>query len=146
MFVNDMPETARSKLVLLAEDALLIEAAKALAAKTEIIVIHNREGITNGVVTKTDVVRQMSTCQGGACQCPVSSVMTRDVLWCHGHERLQDVALRMKARDLKCIPLVDDANRAIGLLTARAILGVLLGDAEHEEDLLVDYVSGVGYR
>ncbi len=146
MFVNDMPETARSKLVLLADDALLIEAAKALAAKTEIIVIHNREGIAQGVVTKTDVVRQMSTCQGGACQCPVSSVMTRNVLWCYGHERLQDVALRMKARDLKCIPLLDETNRAIGLLTSRAILEVLLGDAEHVEDVLVDYVSGVGYR
>ncbi len=32
------------------------------------------------------------------------------------------------------------------LLTARAVLRVLLSDAEYEEAQLVDYVKGVGYR
>lgn len=59
---------------------------------------------------------------------------------------LQDVSLKMKAQHLKKIVVVDEANRPVGLLTARSILRMLLGDAQHEEEQLIDYVSGVGYR
>jgi predicted transcriptional regulator len=76
----------------------------------------------------------------------IASVMTRDVVLCQQSDRLQDVSERMKARHLKNIPVVDEDNRPSGLLTARAVLRVLLGDAEHEEARLVDYVKGVGYR
>jgi len=146
MFVNDIPEAARARLVLIAEDAELIDAAKFLTSGTDIIVVHDHKGVVQGVVTKTDVVRQMSICQGAACHCVVSTVMTRDIVVCHGCEILQDVSQKMKARHLKNIVVVDETNRPVGLLSARSILRVLLGDAQHEEEQLIDYVSGVGYR
>ena len=146
MFVNDIPEAARARLVLIAEDAELIDAAKFLTSGTDIIVVHDHDGVLQGVVTKTDVVRQMSSCRGAACHCVVSTVMTRDIVLCHGGELLQDVSQKMKARHLKNIVVVDEINRPVGLLTARSILRVLLGDAQHEEEQLIDYVSGVGYR
>ena len=52
----------------------------------------------------------------------------------------------MKARHLKNIPVVDADRRPLGVLTARAILRVLLGGAEFDEAQLMDYVKGVGYR
>lgn len=146
MFVNDIPEAARARLVLVAYGAQLIDAARLLTAGAEIVVVQNDDGIVKGVITRTDVVRQISVCQGAACHCAVSTVMTRNPLLCHGSDLLQDVSLKMKARDLKNIVLVDETNRPLGLLTARSILRVLLGDALHEEEQLVDYVSGVGYR
>lgn len=146
MFVNDIPEAARASPVLVTLDALLIDAAKLLADGTDIVVVHDHEGVVQGVVTKTDVVKQMSVCQGGACHCPVSTVMTRNLVLCHGTDPLQDVSQKMKMRHLKNIVLVDETNRPVALLTARSILRVLLGDALHEEAQLVDYVSGVGYR
>jgi len=146
MFVHDMPIAARAQLVLVADDASLIEAARLLTCGTDIVVVRNVDGILQGVVTKTDVVRRMSTCTGAACQCPVSSVMIRDILFCHGRDLLQDVSDSMKARDLKNIPLVDDDQRPVGMLTARAVLRVLLGDAEDAEAQMVGYVAGVGYR
>ncbi len=146
MFVNDVPETSRAWLVLIALDARLIEAARLLAGGTDIVVVHDHEGVVQGVVTKTDVVRQMGVCEGAACHCPVSTVMTRTLVLCHGSDLLQDASLKMKTRHLKNIVVVDENNRPLGLLTARSILRVLLGDARHEEEQLVDYVSGVGYR
>jgi CBS domain-containing protein len=146
MYVKDMPETARARLVTIADDATLIEAAGLLTSGTDVVVVLNGDGTLEGVVTKTDVVKQISTCQGAACHVTISSVMTRDVVLCQGSDPLQDVAERMKARHLKYIPVVDEDNRPSGLLTARAVLRVLLGDAEHEEARLVDYVKGVGYR
>lgn len=146
MFVKDILETAREKLVTIADDGRLIEAARLLTSGTDLVVVRDGAGVLQGVVTKTDVVRQISVCQGATCQCPVSTVMTRDVLSCRKSDRLQDVATRMKAQHLKNIPVVDADNRPLGLLTARALLRVLLGDAELEEAQLVGYVTGVGYR
>ena len=133
MFVKDMPESARARLVTIAGDAKLIEAAGLLTSGTDIVVVCNGDGVLQGVVTKTDVVKQISTCQGAACHVPVSSVMTRDVVICQAPDHLQDVSERMKARHLKNIPVVDMENRPLGLLTARAVLRVLLGEVEHEE-------------
>jgi len=139
-------EAAREKLVTIADDATLIEAAKLLSSGTDLVIVCDGKGALRGVVTKTDVVKQISVCQGETCLCPVSTVMTRDVALCRGSDRLQDVSDLMKGRHLKNIPVVDAGNRPIGVLTARAILGALLSDAEYEEALLVDYVKGVGYR
>lgn len=146
MFVNDVPETSRARLVQIALDTRLIDAAKLLAGETDIVVVHDDDGVVQGVVTKTDVVRQMSVCQGAECHCPVSTVMTCNLVLCHGSDPLQDVSQKMKTRNLKNIVVVDENNRPLGLLTARSILRVLLGDAQHEEEQLIDYVSGVGYR
>lgn len=146
MFVKDMLTAGRELLVTIADDAKLIEAAKLLTSGTDLVVVLDSAGILQGVVTKTDVVRQMSVCQGATCLCPVSTVMIRDVVLCRGADRLQDVSERMKARHLKNIPVVDGENRPLGVLTARAVLRILLGDAEYEEAQLVDYVKGVGYR
>ncbi len=146
MFAKDMLEAARERLVTIADDARLIEAAKLLTSGTDLVVVRDGAGVLQGVVTKTDVVRQISVCQGATCLCPVSTVMTRDVVLCRGSDRLQDVSERMKTRHLKNIPVVDGDNRPLGVLTARAVLRVLLGDAEYEEAQLVDYVKGVGYR
>ena len=146
MFVKDMLEAARERLVTIADNARLIEAAKLLTSGTDLVVVRDGAGVLQGVVTKTDVVRQISVCQGATCLCPVSTVMTRDVLLCRGSDRLQDVSERMKARHLKNIPMVDGNNRPLGVLTARAVLRILLGDAEYEEAQLVGYVKGVGYR
>lgn len=146
MFVAGMLETAREKLVTITDDARLIEAAKLLTSGTDLVIVCDGQGVLQGVVTKTDVVRQISVCQGATCMCPASAVMTHDVALCQGADLLQDVARLMKERQLKIIPVVDGDNRPIGVLTARAVLRVLLSDAEYEEAQLVDYVKGVGYR
>jgi len=146
MFVEGMLEVAREKLVTITDDARLIEATKLLSSGTDLVIVCDSAGAIQGVVTKTDVVRQISVCQGATCMCPVSTVMTRDVALCREADLLQDVSKLMKERHLKNIPVVAADNRPIGVLTARAILRVLLGDAEYEEAQLADYVKGVGYR
>lgn len=146
MFVEEMLGEARAKLATITDDSKLIEAAKLLISGTDLVVVCDGEGTMKGVVTKTDVVKQISVCQGAACMCPVSTVMTRDVALCRGTDRLQDASKLMKERHLKNVPVVDKDDRPIGVLTARKVLRVLLGDAKHEEAQLVDYVKGIGYR
>lgn len=146
MYVEGLLEQAREKLVTIADDAPLIEAAKLLRLGTDLVVVCTPAGLLAGVITKTDIVGQISRCQGAGCIIAASLVMTRDVVLCRPEEMLQDVSARMKERSLKNIPVVDENSRPLGVLTARAILRVLLHDAEYEEGLLTDYVKGVGYR
>lgn len=146
MFVEGVLPSAREKLVTIADDAPLIEAAKLLRSGTDLVVVCNPAGLLAGVITKTDIMEQISQCQGAGCITAASEVMTRDVVLCRPGDMLQDVSARMKARGLKNIPVVDEASRPLGVLTARGILRVLLHDVEYEEALLTDYVKGVGYR
>lgn len=146
MFVEDRLEAARARLVTITDDAKLIEVARLLTSGTDLVVVCVGAGVLQGVVTKTDVVRQISLEQDATFQCLVSTMMTRDVVLCRGSDRLEDASERMKARHLKTIPVVDEDNRPLGVLTARAVLRVLLGEVEDEGAQMVDYVTGVGYR
>ena len=72
--------------------------------------------------------------------------MTRDVLSCRADDPLSDLWSQMKQRGIKNVPLVDEELKPVGIVTARDVLQILLGDAESEEALLRDYVMGFGYR
>ncbi|WP_076070780.1 CBS domain-containing protein [Sphingomonas montana] len=146
MLVQGMVDDARQRLVTIGDDRPLIEAAGLLTQGAEILVVVEASGRIVGLITKSDVVRQMSVCDGARCRCAVSTVMTQSVVTCTGSDSLQDVSDRMKQRHLKNIPVLDQDSRPIAVLTARSILRVLLSDAEFEEAQLVDYVKGVGYR
>lgn len=146
MLIEGLLEAACERLVTIADDARLIEAAKLLSFGANLVIVCDGDGVLRGVVTKTDVVKQISICQGATCLCPVGAVMTHDIELCRGSDYLADVSEAMKRRHLKYIPVVDADNRPIGVLTARSILRALLSDSKFEEFQLIDYVAGVGYR
>ena len=51
----------------------------------------------------------------------------------------------MKERGLQRIPVLDGARSRIGVIYTRDALQNLLGEAENEDELLRDYIAGVGY-
>lgn len=92
MFVDRIIPTARKRLVTIPESAKLLEAAKLLRnADTDIVVVCASDGLLAGVITKTDVVNQISHCQGDSCTTAASSVMTRDVVVCRSGDLLYGV-------------------------------------------------------
>jgi CBS domain-containing protein len=99
-----------------------------------------------GIISKTDIVRQIAHCEGSRCTTPAEAVMTRDVTYCHSGDPLHDVLSKMKERGFVHVPIVDQESKPIGVINARDALQVLLGDVEHEVSFLRDYVTGIGYR
>jgi len=146
LVVERLLPKARERLVTIADDVPLIEVAALLLPGIELVIVCNAAGFLAGVITKTDIVNQISHCQGASCVTAAAVVMTSEVLLCRPADFLNDVWTRMKARGLKNVPVVDDESRPLGLLHARDILQILLSDAEDTEALLQDYVMGVGYR
>jgi CBS domain-containing protein len=146
MFIAGMLPKARERLATIADDVPLIEAAKLLQAGSELVIVCNSAGLLVGVITNTDIVAQISHCQGASCITTAALVMKRDVVLCEAKDLLHDVWTRMKARGLRNVPVVDQDSRPLGLLHARDILQALLSESENEDSMLRDYVMGVGYR
>jgi len=96
MYVERLLSAAREKLVAIADDAPLTEAADFLRKGNDLVIVCGSAGLMTGVITKTDVVGQMSRCQGASCTMAASLAMTRDVVVCRPGEPLQDVWKRIR--------------------------------------------------
>ncbi len=147
MLAERMLPRARERLVTISGSASVKDAA-ALMAKphTDLVVVCGQDGEMAGVLTKTDIVGQITQCIGSGCTARVDTIMTRDVASCQPGEPLQDIWSMMKARGLQRIPVVDQVGKPVGIIYARDALQALLGEVESEETLLRDYVMNIGYQ
>lgn len=147
MFVQRILSAARDRLITIGDDAPLIDVATLLRdLDADLVVVRSADGHLAGVITKTDIVRQVSRCRGDACTTAALVVMTHTVIYCRAGDLLHDVWLIMKDRRLKNVPILDQDSRPIGVLNARDALEALLKEIEYEEVLLREYVTCVGYH
>ena len=147
MIVEGILPAARERLITISANAPLIAAATLLRdLDKNIVVVRDLEGVLAGVITKTDIVRQISHCQGAGCTAPASAVMTQAVIYCRPDSLLHEIWMVMKERHLKNIPVLDRESRPIGVVNARDALEALLKELEYEEVLLREYVMCVGYH
>lgn len=145
--VRTVLDVARKRLLTIPTAAPLVEAARLLSeGHANLVVVCGPEGRMRGVVTKSDVVRQISHCQGCSCTTMIADVMSKDLIVCRPEDRLHDAWLTMKKHGLKQLPVANDAAEPLGLLYVSDALEALIKDSEYEESLLRDYVMGVGYR
>ena len=145
--VNRIATQARSRLVTVGLDTLLLDVAKRLAdRRINIVVVCKADGSMAGVVSKTDIVRRIGGCQGSACTTLAADLMTADVRHCGLHEQLGGVLKMMHTHGLAQIPVVDEDSKPVGVVDARDALRALLADEQYEESLLRDYVMGIGYH
>ena len=145
--IRSMLPVVSERLVVISTSAPVVEAARLLSGpRISLIIICDADGLMAGVVTKADVVRQISHCTGCSCTEGVADIMTRDIVKCRPEDHLRSVWDVMKSRALKQVPISDAQSRPMGVLYANDALQLLLKEAEYEEDLLRDYVMGMGYR
>lgn len=147
MFVEHMLSRARERRAMIGGGASVMEAADLMSKPhTDLVVVCGHGGAMIGVLTKTDIVRQMGQCGSVGCTATVNTIMTCDVVSCELNESLNDIWLMMKERGLQRIPVVDQRKKPIGIIYARDALQNLLGEVKDQEMLLRDYVMNVGYR
>lgn len=147
MLVERLLPIALKRLSTIQADAFLTDAAKLLSdTHISLVVVCNGDGRMAGVITKTDIVRQIARCQGASSTIAVAAVMTRDATYCHPGDSLHDVLSKMKARGFVHIPIVDQGFTPCGVINVRDALQVLLEEVEHDLSLLRDYIMGIGHR
>lgn len=146
MFVENMLPRALARLTMVDAEAPVRAAADLMAKPHTDIVVVCDHGQMVGVVTKTDIVRQISRCIGAGCIARMDSIMTCDVTHCRATDLLYDVWALMNKRGFQRIPVLGEGREPIGIVYTRDALQILLGEVEDESRLLRDYVSGVGYQ
>ncbi len=144
--VEKMLPRAFERLAVIEAGASVQDAAELMSKPHIDLLVVCTHGEMVGVLTKTDIVGLIGGCSGFGCTARVDSIMTRDVAYCRENEALLDVWAVMKERGFQRIPVLDDAQKPIGIIYTRDALQVLLGESEIEDALLRDYISGLGYR
>jgi CBS domain-containing protein len=142
MLVDAIMPTARQRLTTIKSDETLADAASLLSES----VVCAHDGSMAGVITKTDVVRQVAQRLGSIRAAPASAIMTENVVHCRPSDSLDEVWSNMKKRGIVHIPVIDQHFRPSGVVNARDALHALLGEMKDEQTLLRDYVMGIGYR
>jgi CBS domain-containing protein len=147
MLVKAMMPTAYRRLTTINADASLTDAAKLLSdTQISLVVVCDAQGSMVGVITETDIIRQIAQGQGCPTEVLVSAIMTKDVVHCLEGDLLHEVWTNMKARGFIHIPVIDRNSRPSGVINARDALQALLGEVRDQESLLRDYIMGMGYR
>jgi CBS domain-containing protein len=145
--VKHVLEAARKRLAVLSREASIIDAARILTNReTPLIVVCDAHGIAVGVISTSHVVDVLATAGVDALGLNAGAIMTKPLLSCHVGENLQQVWAVLTSRTLPCAPILDDDGRAQGVLHARDVAIALLDEGSYEEQLLRNYVMGVGYQ
>jgi len=145
--VSAVDAVARSRLLTVEMDALLVEVAALLSnAQISVVVVCDAAGMAIGIITETILVRRLGLGQADFFTTHAGDVMTREMTLCQPEDALSDVLAMMHKRGLVHVLVVDAANKPLGVLNARDGLRVLLAAGNQEEELLRNYVMGVGYQ
>jgi len=145
--IRTLLPVASRRLVTLEHTSAVIHAARLLSGTdTALVVVCDAEGLMCGVISKADIVHQISHCTGCSCRENVGDIMTRAVIACEPDDPVSEVWEIMRTKGLKQIPVRDQNARPLGLLYAHDVLEVLFKEVEYQELMLRDYVMGVGYR
>ncbi len=145
--VRDIEAVARSRLQSVSAQALLVDVAALLSsAQISVVVVCDADGGPMGIITETVLVRRLGLGQADFFTTRAADVMTRDITVCGLDEVLSDVLAMMHTRGLIHVLLVDADKKALGVVNARDGLRALLAAGNHEEELLRNYVMGIGYQ
>ena len=120
-------------------------AARAFAdPEIGLLVVCGGDGQLQGVVSKSDLVGHLA--RAGAASVAIERVMTRAVATIAGEADLAATWALMAARRLQNLPVLAADRRPVGTLDARDALQALLEAERQQEEQLVRYIDGVGYR
>jgi len=145
--VSSLEGISKSRLLTVGMDALLVDVAALLSSEQiSVVVVCDAAGLPVGTITETVLVRRLGLGQADFFTSHASDVMTREITACTPDDSLSDVLAVMHTRGLIHALVVDPANRPLGVLNARDGLRALLAAGNKEEELLRNYVMGIGYQ
>jgi CBS domain-containing protein len=145
--VASVDTIARSRLLRVGEDALLTEVANRLSvSRSGLAVVCDASGSVVGVITEALLVEQFGLGRPDAFCTRALDAMRRDFTTCVASDSLSDVLTMMHHKGLIHVVILADAGQPLGVLHARDGLRALLAAGNYEEELLSNYVTGVGYQ
>jgi CBS domain-containing protein len=119
-----------------------IKAAAALLDQRKVgaMVVVGRSGVVVGIVSERDVVRVVAQEGAMGLERPVSSCMTRDVIFALPGESVDDLMARMTDRRVRHLPVLD-AGRLVGIVSIGDLVKRKIAETQAEADTLKAYIA-----
>lgn len=145
MMLGDLAEATTMRLKSVGQHQTVRAAAHAFAdPRLGLVVVCDGDNRALGVVSKSDLVRHLAV--AGSVEMPVTEIMTRSIISAAPGDELRATWKLMVSRRLQNLPLLDLDRRPIGTLDIRDALQAVLELEEEQEDQLINYIAGIGYR
>ena len=97
-----------------------------------------------GIITERDIVRKCFTRCNDCAKIKVQDTMSQKVVIGNPEDDLDYAISVMKRERIRHLPVVDNDNKVMGVISMRDLLGVRLEETRTEVKYLSDYISG-GY-
>ena len=105
-----------------------------------VVVSGDGRGIA-GIVSERDVVRRLAD-GADVLEQPVRALMSTDVHRATRADTVQSVMATMTAQRVRHVPVVDDHDRLVGIVSIGDLVKSQISELEFERDQLEGYVSG----
>jgi CBS domain-containing protein len=144
MLIESLNPMTSSRLAVMSMSATLRAAASALSRpQVGLVVVCDGEAAV-GVISKSDIIRHLTDV--GVADSAVVTLMSRGVIYCRPEDDLHATWQMMAAQNLQNMPVLNASLVPIGILDIRDALKALFKNEEYQEQLLLNYVGGVGYQ
>jgi len=145
MRIETLQSMTAARLAVITTDTPLRSAAVALSSsRIGLLVVCDETRRATGVLSKSDIVRHLT--DQGVIEAPAGSLMTRNVISCRPEDDLYATWQRMGVHSVQNMPVLGADCKPLGVLDVRDALKTLFEQEEYEEQLLSNYVAGIGYQ
>lgn len=95
-----------------------------------------------GIFTERDLLRRVVAERRNPEETRVDEVMTEDVVCCSPETTAEEARTAMRERRIRHLPVAEDDNRLVGLISIGDLNAELQASQEHTLFLLHQYISG----
>lgn len=144
MNVESLHEATAGRLMTIASHASVSAAARALLDQNiGLLVVCGSVGEIVGVLSRLDLVRHLAaeTSQG-----TLPELMTAEIVSCRPQDDLFATWKTMMANRVQSLPVIGIEQRPVGVLDLRDVLKALFEEEQYQEQLLENYIAGIGYH
>jgi CBS domain-containing protein len=92
--------------------------------------------IPMGIVTERDIARMIGFSAKFFADMPVSEVMNKPLITVNPYTSVKDAVALMEQKDIRRLPVVDDKQQMVGIITAKDILRAVFKKTTKGQDLI----------
>ena len=144
--VRDLIHVAQQDLRIVGLTDSIAKAADLLCtSRNRLIVVSGGDEKIFGVLSRADILRGIreENCNFDT-TCEV--LATKNVIACRIKDTVENVWSKMSSHNLNAMPVIDEENKPLGVLSSKCVLVNLLSIARNEDTLMRDYINGMGYH
>lgn len=122
-------------------ETVQVAATLLLSRRVGALVVLDQAERVVGILSERDVVRVIAEAGAEALARPVSSCMTRDVIFAEPHEAVDALMARMTDRRIRHLP-VCRGDSLVGIVSIGDLVKVKIAESEAEAQGLKAYIAG----